>query len=88
MIQLIIMAAAIALVLTMLLSITFPEIAPELMTAVDAIVFYLGQSMDIVWLVAPRNFTLILMILAVAVQFVVYTYHFVRWIVRIVLDLN
>jgi len=82
MIQLIIIGAIIAILSAYLLAITFPELAPQIMTALDAIVFYLGQAMDIVWLFVPREFTLILMMLAISVQIIVYGYHFVMWILR------
>lgn len=82
MIQLIIIAAIIALIVAYLLAISFPEIASQIFTVMEALVYYLGQSMDIVWLFVPKEITLILMGLAISIQVIVYGYHFVMWILR------
>lgn len=82
MIQLIIIAAIIALIAAYLLVIEFPELIPAVYSAGDAIVYYLGQAMDIVWLFVPKEITLALMTLAIAIEIIVMGYHFVMWILR------
>lgn len=82
MIQLIIIAAIIAIIVAYLLVITFPELIPAVSSAVDAIVFYLGQAMDIVWLFVPKTITIALMSLAIAIEIIVLGYKFVMWILR------
>ncbi len=82
MVQFIIIAAIIALVVAYIVAITFPELIPAVGSAVDALVFYLGQAMDIVWLFVPRTLTVALMTLAIAVEVVVLGYKFVMWILR------
>lgn len=82
MVQAILIALFIGLVVTYVLSIVFPELAPAVTSAADALVFYLGQAMDIVWLFVPKTITITLMSLAIAVQVVVLGYEFVMWILR------
>lgn len=82
MIQLIIITAIIAIIAAYLLVITFPELIPAVISAGDAVVFYLGQAMDIVWLFVPREITIALMTLAISIEVIVLGYHFVMWILR------
>lgn len=82
MVQFIIIAALIAIVVGYLVVITFPALAPAVESAVDAIVFYLGQAMDIVWLFVPKTITITLMSLAITIEVVVLGYKFVMWILR------
>lgn len=82
MIQLIIISAIIAIIVAYLLVITFPELIPAVYSAGDALVFYLGQAMEIIWIFVPREITLALMTLAIAVEIIVLGYHFVMWILR------
>lgn len=82
MVQFIIIAAIIAIIAAYLLVIEFPGLADVVISACDALVFYLGQAMDIVWLFVPKTATLTLMGLAIAIQIVVYGYKFVMWILR------
>lgn len=78
----IIIAAFIALVVLYVMSIEFPELAPQLASALDAIIYYLGQAMDIVWLFIPKTITIALMSLAIAVEVIVMGYKFIMWILR------
>lgn len=55
---------------------------PAVGSAVDALIFYLGQAMDIVWLFVPKTVTIALMTLAIGVEVVVLGYKFVMWILR------
>lgn len=82
MIQLIIITAIIAIIAAYLLVIEFPELIPAVYSAGDAIVFYLGQAMDIVWLFIPKQLTIALMSLTIGIEIVVMGYHFVMWILR------
>lgn len=82
MIMLIIIAAFIAIVVAYILIIQFPELAPQVTSVLDAIVYYLGQAMDIVWLFVPKTITVALMSLSIAVEVIVLGYKFVMWILR------
>lgn len=82
MVWFIILAAFIAIIVATILVIEFPAIAPQILTAVDAIIYYLGQAMDIVWLFVPKEITITLMTLAIAVEFIVLGYKFVMWILK------
>lgn len=82
MIWFIILAAFIAIIVAYILIIEFPALAPQVTSVLDAIIFYLGQAMDIVWLFVPQAITVTLMSLAVAVEVVVLGYKFVMWILR------
>lgn len=72
----------IALIAAYLLVIQFPGLIDAVGSAVDALIFYLGQAMDIVWLFVPKTVTLALMTLAIGVEVVVLGYKFVMWILR------
>ena len=72
----------IALVAAYILVIQFPGLVPAVGSAVDALIFYLGQAMDIVWLFVPKAVTIALMTLAIGVEVVVLGYKFVMWILR------
>lgn len=82
MVQFIIIAAIIAIIVAYLLVITFPELAPVVESALDALIFYVGQAIDIVWIFVPKTITITLMSLAIAVEIVVLGYKFVMWILR------
>lgn len=82
MVLFILIAAFIALVVTYVIAITFPSVAPQISSAIDAIIYYLGQSMDIVWLFVPKTITVTLMSLAISVEIIVLGYKFVMWILR------
>lgn len=82
MVLFIIIAAFIALVILYVMSIEFPAIAPQLSSALDALVYYMGQAMDIVWLFVPKAITLTLMTLAIAIEVIVMGYKFIMWILR------
>lgn len=82
MVQFILIAAFIAIIVAYLLVISFPGVADVVVSAADALVFYLGQAMDIVWLFVPKAVTVTLMSLAIAVEVIVLGYKFVMWILR------
>lgn len=82
MVWFIILAAFIALIVAWIVIIQFPSLASQVTTILDALVFYLSEAMDIVWLFVPRTITITLMSLAIAVEVVVLGYKFVMWILR------
>lgn len=82
MIWFIILAAFIAIIVAYILIIEFPALAPQVSSIVDAIIYYLGQAIDIVWLFVPKTITIALMSLAIAVEVIVLGYKFVMWILR------
>lgn len=82
MIVLILITAFLGLIAAYLLIIVFPGLAPAVTSALDAIVYYLGQAMGIVWVFVPQTVTVTLMTLAVAIEVIVLGYKFVMWILR------
>lgn len=72
----------IALMIGFLFVITFPDVLPYFRTALDALIFYLGKSMDIVWIFVPPGPVRAFMSLAIAVELTVLSYKFVMWILR------
>lgn len=82
MVWFIILAAFILLITTYILVIQFPTLAGQVSSILDALIFYLGQAMSIVWLFVPEQITVTLMTLAVGVEVVVLGYKFVMWILR------
>lgn len=82
MIWFIILAAFLAIIVAYILIIEFPALAPQVTSILDAIIYYLGQAIDIVWLFVPKTLTITLMSLAIAVEVIVLGYKFVMWILR------
>ena len=82
MVWFIILAAFIGILVAAIFVIEFPAVAPQILTAIDAIIYYMGQAMDIVWLFVPKEITITLMTLAIAVEGIVLGYKFVMWILR------
>lgn len=82
MVLFIIIAAFIGLVALYIMAIEFPSAAPQITSAIDAIIYYLGQAIDIVWIFVPREITITLMSLAIAVEVIVLGYKFIMWILR------
>lgn len=82
MIVLILITAFLGLIAAYLLIIVFPGLAPAVTSSLDAIVYYLGQAMGIVWVFVPQTITVTLMTLAVAIEVIVLGYKFVMWILR------
>lgn len=82
MVWFVILGIFVALIVTYVLAITFPALAPQIGSIVDALVYYMGQAMGIVWLFVPQTITVTLMSLAIAVQVIVLGYKFVMWVLR------
>lgn len=78
----ILIVAFIALVGAMVFSIQFPTAIPQIQGAIDAMLYYIGQAMDIVWLFVPKEITIACMGLTIGVQVIVMGYHFVMWILN------
>lgn len=78
----ILIVAFIALVGAMVFSIQFPAAIPQIQGAIDAMLYYIGQAMDIVWLFVPKEITIACMGLTIGVQVIVMGYHFVMWILN------
>lgn len=74
--------AMMALVIGLIVVIQFPEVTDVIISASDAIIFYIGQALDIVWIFVPKTSTLALMSIAITVEGLVLGYHFVMWVVR------
>lgn len=79
---LILFGVFLALIVAWVFVIEFPVLAEQVTSSLDALIFYLGQAMDIVWLFVPRTITITLMSLAIAVQVIVLGYKFIMWILR------
>lgn len=78
----IIIGAFIALVVAYILAISFPALATQIPTYIDAIIYYISCGLDIVWIFIPKTITVVIMTLSVSVQIAVWTYHFVLWILK------
>lgn len=82
MILFILISAFIAIIVAYVIAIEFPTVAPQVASIIDAIIYYIGQGMDIVWLFVPREITLTLMTLAISIEVIVSGYKFIMWILR------
>lgn len=82
MVIIILIGVFIAIFVSLVLVITFPELLSTVPSYVDAIIYYLGQGMDIVWLFVPKTITIALMSLAISIEVIVLGYKFVMWILR------
>ena len=79
---LIVIGILIVVVIGYITVIAFPELAGQIASIVEAIIYYLSGAMDIVWLFVPKTITIVLMSLAISVEIVVMGYHFVMWILK------
>lgn len=79
---LLLFAAFIALVALYILAVQFPAVIDQMISASDAILFYLGQAMDIVWVFIPRASTLAFMGICISVEVVYLGYKFILWILK------
>lgn len=82
MVIIILIGVFLAIFVAVVLVIQFPQLLDVIPTYLDALIFYIGQAMDIVWLFVPRALTVPLMALAVSVEVLVLLYKFVMWIIR------
>lgn len=82
MVTLILIGVFIAIFVGLVLVIQFPSLIDVVYTYVDAIIYYVGQGLDFVWLFVPKSLTVPLMSLAIGVEVIVLGYKFVMWIVR------
>lgn len=82
MVTIILIGLLIALVVALVFVIEFPELLSAVSTYVDALIYYLGQAMDIVWLFVPKAITVPLMTLAITIEVIYLGYKFVMWILR------
>lgn len=74
--------AIIALVIGLIVVIQFPEVTDVILSASDALMFYIGKALDIVWVFVPKTSTLALMTIAITVEGLVLGYHFIMWVIK------
>ena len=79
---LIVIGILITVVVGYLTIIAFPELAAQVYSVVEAIIYYLSSVMDIVWLFVPKTITVVLMSLAIAVEIVIMGYKLVMWVLK------
>lgn len=79
---LILFAAFIALIGIWLLVIEFPAVTDVIITSTDALLYYIGRALDIVWVFIPRESTLLFMSICIAVEGIYLGYLFVMWILK------
>lgn len=79
---LLLFVAFIALVALYILAVQFPSVIDQMVSASQAILFYIGQAMDIVWVFIPRTSTLAFMGICIAVEVVYLGYKFILWILK------
>lgn len=58
------------------------QIFGEATTYVDAILFYMAQGLDIVWLFIPRKIAVICMGFSIAGYYLKWVYQFIMWVIR------
>lgn len=58
------------------------QIFSEATTYVDAILFYMAQSLDIVWLFIPRKIAVASMGFSIAGYYLKWVYQFIMWVIR------
>lgn len=74
--------AFIVLIGVYILVIEFPAVIDTITTAADALLFYIGQALDIVWVFVPKTATIALMSICIAVEGIYLGYVFIMWILR------
>lgn len=76
----IIMLAFIALFIGTIVLIQFPAIATEIYTTMSALISYLGQGSGILWFFLPKDLTLIVLGLVLAIEVIIRTFMLFLWI--------
>lgn len=82
MVIVILIGVFIALIVAFILVIQYPELLSQITTYVDALIYYLGQAMDIVWIFVPKTITIALMSIAIAIEVIYLGYQLVMWILK------
>ncbi len=78
----IVITVFIAIIVAFIFAIQYPALLGTLTQYVDALIYYLGQAMDIVWLFVPKAITVPLMTLAISIEIIVLGYRFIMWILK------
>lgn len=78
----VIIIALIAFVAIVFFSITFPDFLEAFTTYEAALVFYMGQVMDIVWLFVPKAIFLPCMLLAISINVLTKSLDITKWVVE------
>lgn len=78
----VIIIALIAFVAIVFFSIQYPSFLEAFSTYEAALVFYMGQAMDIVWLFVPKAIFLPCMTLAVSVEILTRSLDITKWVVE------
>ncbi len=76
----VIMIAFITLFLGTIILVQFPVLATEIYTVISALIGYVSDAMGIVWFFVPKNLTLTLIGIAVAIELVKYGFMLFCWI--------
>lgn len=82
MVLFILIGGFITLITFYILAITFPTLVGTVDSYVDAILHYISQGLEIVWVFVPRTITVSLMTLAVSIEVIYLGYLFVMWILK------
>lgn len=82
MVIIILIGVFIALIVAFVLVIQYPDLLSQITTYVDALIYYLGQAMDIVWIFVPKTITIALMSIAIAIEVIYLGYQLVMWILK------
>lgn len=78
----VIIIALIAFVAIVFFSIQYPGFLQAFSTYEQALVFYMGEAMDIVWLFCPKAIFLPCMLLAISVEVLTKTLDITKWVVE------
>lgn len=82
MVLFILIAGFISLLTFYILAIEFPSLISIVDSYVDAILHYVSQGLDIVWIFVPKTVTIALMTLAISIEVIYLGYLFVMWILK------
>ncbi len=66
-----IMLAFIALFIGTIVLIQFPEVATEIYTVLNSLIEYMGQATGILWFFLPKDLTLIVLTLVLAIEAII-----------------
>lgn len=74
--------AFIALIGIYILVIEFPAVIDVIISAGDALLFYIGQGLDIVFVILPKTSTIVFATICISVQVIYLGYLFIMWILK------
>lgn len=84
MVQFFILVAIIGLFIGYVMAIKYPAMFDTASSYLDAVIYYISQGLDLLWLFLPKTLTLSLAGLAVTIEIIYLGYRLLMWIIKLI----